>query len=81
MQKSIQNASKQYGRCGSSMIFERFVDIQSEVARSNTPVLRHFCQYLMIIIVPKLKLGKLAMLMRVTFREKEWKFENPFLKY
>ena len=67
MQKSIQNASKQYAKCGSRMIFERFVDLQNEVARS---VLRHFCQYLMI---PSESQGKLAMLMRVTFRKKEWK--------
>ena len=40
---------KQYAKRGSSMIFfDRFVHLQNEVARSNTPVLRHFCQYLMI---------------------------------
>ena len=57
MQKSIQNASKQYAKRGSRMIFDRFVDLQNEVARSNTPVLRHFCQYLHS---PKLKLGEIS---------------------
>ena len=56
MQKSIQNASKQYAKRSSSMIFDRFVDLQNEVARSNTPVLRHYCQYLNN---PKLKLGEI----------------------
>ena len=60
MQKSIQNASKQYAKRGSSMIFDRFVDLQNEVARSNTP----FETFLPIshdpIIVPSLKLGEIG---------------------
>ena len=57
MRKSIQNASKQYAKRGSRMIFERFVDLQNEVARSNTLV-TSFETFLPIshdpIIVPKI---------------------------
>ena len=44
--QDIQEALKQYAKHGSSIIYDRFVN------RSNTPVLRHFCQYLMIPFCP-----------------------------